>query len=302
MTDQSAPTNGSANRHSNPLVSFLRHYGPIPASDNMYDELIQAEIAKHGIDPPIGIDAARLPDLLANFASEAPRNVILTGTAGDGKTYHCRRVWQEFGGDPHTWQRGEKIVRLNLPGSGRELVVVKDLSELSAADKLSLVPGLMAAIAGETPEVVYLVAANDGQLVATWRSHAEAVEPARMEQYRVLEGMLVEGRVEDDRVDLLLFNLSRLDASEHFDALVEQLVEHPQWSRCSGCDLIAADGRTTCPILINRDLLRRSRGASTFRDRLKDLLRLAGTNRMHLPIRDLLLLAVNVILGDQQPG
>jgi hypothetical protein len=32
------------------------------------------------------------------------------------------------------------------------------------------------------------------------------------------------------------------------------------------------------------------------------LLRLAGANRMHLPIRDLLLLGVNIILGDQQAG
>ena len=30
--------------HTNGLISFLRHYGPISASDNMYDELIQAEI------------------------------------------------------------------------------------------------------------------------------------------------------------------------------------------------------------------------------------------------------------------
>ena len=36
--------------HTNALVSFLRHYGPIPASDNMYDELIQAVIERHGID------------------------------------------------------------------------------------------------------------------------------------------------------------------------------------------------------------------------------------------------------------
>ncbi|STI78206.1 Uncharacterised protein [Escherichia coli] len=35
---------------SNNLISFLRHYGPIPAGDNMYDELIQTEIEHYGIE------------------------------------------------------------------------------------------------------------------------------------------------------------------------------------------------------------------------------------------------------------
>ena len=42
--------------HINSLVSFLRHYGPIPASDNMYDELIQTEISRHQIGSPIQIE------------------------------------------------------------------------------------------------------------------------------------------------------------------------------------------------------------------------------------------------------
>ena len=86
--------------HSNSLISFLRHYGPIPASDNMYDELIQCEIERYAIDPAIHIDPARLDEVRSNFESATPRNVILTGTAGDGKTYHCRRIWEHFGGDP----------------------------------------------------------------------------------------------------------------------------------------------------------------------------------------------------------
>ena len=85
---------------SNGLISFLRHYGPIPAGDNMYDELIQTEIERHSIDPVIQITPARLKEAQENFGSKEPRNVILTGTAGDGKTFHCRQIWTAFGGDP----------------------------------------------------------------------------------------------------------------------------------------------------------------------------------------------------------
>ncbi|MYG01768.1 MAG: hypothetical protein F4173_05660, partial [Acidobacteriia bacterium] len=76
--------------HTNSLVSFLRHYGPIPAGDNMYDELIQAEIERYEIDPPIRIPPAHFADLLENFEGPVPRNVVRTGTAGAGKTSHCR--------------------------------------------------------------------------------------------------------------------------------------------------------------------------------------------------------------------
>src|SRR5690606_10177013 len=123
-----------------------------------------------------------------------------------------------------------------------------------------------------------------------------------LDDFKVLEKMLVEDRSATPQLRLRLYNLSRLDPSEHFDVLIEQVVEHPQWGACTGCELLAANGTTTCPIRVNRELLRGGRAKSAFRRRLGDLLRLAGANRMHLPIRDLLLLGVNIILGDQQVG
>lgn len=287
---------------ANNFVLFLRHYGPIPASDNMYDELIQIEINRHQIDPPIQIEPARLKDLIDNFEGAEPINVILTGTAGDGKTYHCRRVWEHFGGDKSQWQSGKKIATLNLPHTGKRLVIIKDLSELRDEEKASLIPELASAVSGTNRDAVYLVAANDGQLVASWRDWAEPTGGKAFSDFRSLEAMLVEDRIHDPSLRLRLYNLSRMDASTHFDALVDQVTEHSQWQGCQGCELINAAGTTSCPIRLNRELLRGGVTKSPFRQRLSDLLRLAGVNRMHLPIRDLLLLAVNIILGDQKAG
>ena len=50
----------------NGFVSFLRHYGPIPAGDNMYDELIQTEIERHNIAPAINIPPAKLKQVQEN--------------------------------------------------------------------------------------------------------------------------------------------------------------------------------------------------------------------------------------------
>jgi hypothetical protein len=262
----------------------------------MYDELIQTEIESYRIAPAIQIKPARLATLLENFSGNDPVNTILTGTAGDGKTYHCRRVWESFGGDPGIWQHGQKISELVLSASGKKLVIVKDLSELSVADKRGLFPQLAAAVAGDQSDQVYLVAANDGQLVASWRDWAESKGGSQFDNFRILEEMLVEERSEDKRLRLRLYNLSRLDAAAHFDALIDQVVEHPQWKACGNCP--SADDNA-CPILLNRERLRGEPATNPFRRRLSALLRLAGANRMHLPIRDLLLLGVNIILGDQ---
>ncbi|WP_419626279.1 hypothetical protein, partial [Thiolapillus sp.] len=118
----------------------------------------------------------------------------------------------------------------------------------------------------------------------------------------IIEDMLVEERTRDDALNLSLYNLSRLDASEHFEELIEQVAEHPQWSQCNRCNMLKSDGSTACPIRINRERLRHGNGGSVFRKRLGELMKLARANRMHIPIRDLLLLGVNILLGDRQSG
>tara|TARA_B100000674_G_scaffold74561_3_gene51580 strand:- start:40141 stop:41910 length:1770 start_codon:yes stop_codon:yes gene_type:complete len=266
----------------------------------MYDELIQSEVARHNIDPVIHIEPARLSEVIANFEQDNPNSTILTGTAGDGKTYHCRRVWEQFGGDADEWQQGKKIVEIELENSSLKLVIIKDLSELTEDEKAHWIPLVSASLAGENTEQVFLIAANDGQLLASWRDWAEATGGNAINVFKTIENMLVENIASGDELQLNLFNLSRLDASKHFDDLIEQIVEHPLWEQCQREQLLNQDGELKCPIEINRQLLRNTDGTSLFRSRIISLLKLASANRMHLPIRDLLLLCVNIILGDRK--
>lgn len=285
---------------SNGLISFLRHYGPIPAGDNQYDELIQILIDRYGIDPVIHINPPWLKKVQVNFESPEPCNVILTGTAGDGKTFLCRQIWTVLGGCLDRWNAGKKIVSLTLPSCGMILNIVKDLSELTQNEKNSMLANLAKSVAGKSTENVYLVAANDGQLLASWRDWSDSQGGDENKIFRIVEDMLVEERKRDDALNLILYNLSRLDAADHFQELIEQVVEHPQWSQCEGCDMLNTDGSTTCPIRINRERLRNGSDESVFRKRLGELIKLARANRMHIPIRDLLLISVNIIFGDQR--
>ena len=83
-----------------------------------------------------------------------------------------------------TWR---EIVNLALPNSEKRLRIIKDLSELEGKDKQDLFPDLAAAVAGENERNVYLVAANDGQLIASWREWAESNKPQYFANFEQLK-------------------------------------------------------------------------------------------------------------------
>ncbi len=284
--------------HRNQFVSFLRSYGPSAASDAMYDELISDEIDRFHVSPPIEIKPSRLDELLENFESKSPTNVILTGTAGDGKTYHCRCVWEKYGGAPKDWSSGKKVFSLILPESNKKLTIVKDLSELTIEEKEDLIPRVSHSICSESENDIFLIAANDGQLIATWRQwkQREATEQAER-VFSTIEDLLVEGHVHDSKYSLDLYNLSEQDVSERFQQLTDAVVGHEMWSSCEGCELFETDGTTRCPIRVNRSRI--GAESSLFRQRLGQLMVLAGANQFRIPIRDLLLLITNILLGVQ---
>ena len=68
-----------------------------------------------------------------------------------------------MGGSATDWNRGDKIQTLNV--NSREIVIVKDLSELRAEESAELLDRMAADVAETNPPRVYLIAANHGQLL-----------------------------------------------------------------------------------------------------------------------------------------
>ena len=227
--------------------------------------------------------------MLDNFRSTVAKSVILTGTAGDGKTYYCREIWAEFGGSAEDWQTDNKIQQLTL--GDRQLVVIKDLSELILEEKRSLLPQIASAITGEDTATVYLIAANDGQLVEAW---AEAAQTAGLETVRqAIEELLVGDLRELEGFQVKLYNLSRQSAAVLFPRILDAVLNHPGWGTCDQC----AYQNQGCPIWQNKQRLEGTETDQATRERLTDLLALCELNEMHLPIRQLLLLVANTLLG-----
>lgn len=292
--------------YNNPLVGFLRSYGPSALADSLCDEHVQSAVEQHGVRP-IEIPAPRLDEIREALLGDTPRNVILTGTAGDGKTYHIRKFYLEcLKGDRALWPGEDGILETTLP-NGQKLRIIRDLSEVGDMLKGSEIKHVTRCLTGADPDTLYLMAANDGQLLKFWRDAMEAVQPGKDRDafsnvHSSLAGMLHKDLTADPDSGLVLklINLSRSTTAVTFDSVLDAILGHESWTACVQCSASRqGDGR--CPILINRDLLLELPDGGycgNFRRRLRQALRVASANDQHVPIRQLFTLTVNIILGD----
>lgn len=273
----------------NPLVDFLRSYGPLPSSNAQFDEHVQRTAERKNVEP-IHVSAPKKEALKDSWQQPAPPTVVLTGTAGDGKTYTCRRALEEAGADMTGWASA-KILDVDVPGAGT-VRVIKDLAELTDEEKAEVYDAFASSISGEGgPPLV--IASNDGQLVAF--VHQFAGRHARGDSIdATIRSMLVEETEEAAGYDLRLFNLSRQPHDRLFAEVVEAIVGHPDWERCTDCALFEAN---SCAIRRNLSLLTAD-GDTSLKRRLSQLIKLAALNGTHLPVRQLLLLCSNILLGD----
>jgi hypothetical protein len=118
----------AANPPASAWVRFLRSYGPTPNNTNLFDEYVTGALGRAKVQPII-LSSPLLEKIKARVASGEPGSILIAGTAGDGKTYHCRSLWTFLGGDSRDWSDHSTVKELTL-SDGRRAVFVKDLSEL----------------------------------------------------------------------------------------------------------------------------------------------------------------------------
>lgn len=290
----------------NPLVTLLAQYCPSAANEAAFDESVQTAAERLGIRP-LEVPPSILRLVLELLQRDDPDNVILTGTAGDGKTHICRKVYQHLN---NQWERtwGSRIVTTRLP-SGKKLVIVKDFTELGDRDQARVLARLSASLFDEDRryDEVFLIAANEGILMrkTTWNELSDFCKEIVKEQsskqwlellHNELTGMLMEGRSRSSRSNLSVFDLSLSSSADNLEQVLEAVLKHEAWLNCEECSARTSGSNRGCPVFENRERLLRP----LVQKRLRELVELCEFNNEHLTMRHLLMLVANALVGNSE--
>jgi hypothetical protein len=271
-------------------VRFLRSYGPTPQNLTMFDEYVSGAVGRAKVQP-IRLATPLLDDMVQHIESKAPGSMLIAGTAGDGKTYHCRALWARLGGDPKAWSAKGNIKELRLR-DGRLAVFIKDLSEFNGQESDMPLQRLEDSVLGGDDSEVLVVAANHGQVLDRLRDLGK--RQGRRHPLRTpLQECFLQAGPAPDR--LAVFDLSRTTTRKTFEEIAKAVAGHPEWDNCSRCSLRTSG--TVCPIDENRRRLLGEADGGQLAGRLGDLIEIARLNGRHLPVRDLLALCANIVLG-----
>lgn len=271
-------------------IRFLRSYGPTPNNLNLFDEYVTDALNRAKVQP-ISLSSPHLEAMQHRASSGGLGSILIAGTAGDGKTYHCRSLWLSLGGTENAWSAPELVKTLNLM-DGRRAVFVKDLSELNDEQSDAVLDLLEHSVLGEEDTKFVVIAANHGQILERLRdlgARQNRIHPLRKP---IQEAFLISGQLPER---LALYDLSRTAHRQSLEEVILAVAGHPEWQNCKRC-ILHAEGRV-CPIYENRNRLMGSVNGVRFADRLGDLVETSRLNGWHLPVRDLLALVSNIILG-----
>ena len=281
---------GVGNTPASVWVRFLRSYGPTPQNLTMFDEYVSGAISRAKVQP-IQLATPLLEDMVKHIQSKAPGSMLIAGTAGDGKTYHCRALWTRLGGDPKAWAAKGNVKELRLV-DGRLAVFVKDLSEFNGQDSDLPLQRLERSVLGGDDSEIVILAANHGQILDRLRN-LDKRQGGRHPLRNPLQECFLQAGPAPDR--LAVFDLSRVTTRKTLEEVAKAVAAHPGWDNCSRCSLNA--GGKVCPIDENRRRLLGESDGGQLASRLGDLVELARLNGLHLPVRDLLALCSNMVLG-----
>lgn len=271
-------------------VRFLRSYGPTANNLTMFDEYVADALGKAKVQP-IHLSTPLLEKMVHHIEEKTPGSLLIAGTAGDGKTYHCRALWARVGGDPKIWAAKGNVKEHRL-ADGRLAVFIKDLSEFNGEESDLPLQRFEQSVLDMDDSEIVILAANHGQLLDRLRDLGKRQGRAHPLRKPLQECFLQAGPAPER---LAVFDLSRTTSRKTLDEVAKAVTSHPDWEKCGLC-LMKSDGKI-CPIDENRRRLLGESDGGQLASRLGDLVEIARLNGLHLPVRDLLALCSNIVLG-----
>ena len=220
-------------------IRFLRSYGPITINENMYAENITKLSAAYGI-PELRFQHPLQSEIFGSVdpANGSITNVVLTGTAGEGKTWLCYRLWEKFGGDVSELDEGlsYRPMIVQSPTGPVTIHFIFDLSGLApekeqawVPERLDLLKNFVASLAGHGSEY-FVVACNDGKLVHICQRLTQECPDASLTQMRSdFDELLATNKRTLPGRRLLFLNMSCVRSVDLFQLAVDALFTRPEW-------------------------------------------------------------------------
>jgi hypothetical protein len=274
----------------NKWITYLEGY--CQGKNQIQDEYVRKVASSLGLDEPLNIKFAWQKQITDQFESKETNSVIiLTGTAGDGKTKLCRDIVKQMDGISFIEEKWNS--QSYFCTSGR--TIVKDFSELSY-EKTAVIQELIDIIRLGKANKQILIAVNDGILVEeidSFISSAVDKESVRIatQLKEIIEDKINLGFSTTDKQELIkLINLSKLDARENFSLILDEILNHSGWDACNSCE---GKKSKICPIYKKYNLLK----TKAIRENLSNIILLLQLNNEHFTIRELLNLVTNTLLA-----
>ena len=285
-------------------IRFLRGYTPTTQNDNMVTEKIANLVSRYKIDQirfEHPLEASLFPLFFMENGNRKPitslKNIILTGMAGDGKSFLCYALWNKlFNSEPPKEKLSERSV--NWEGSPLKIKFIFDFSAFFTPRDNKSVPDEVLQLLEEfaesvfnpkAPETIFIIAINDGQFAELWKRLPTSSTACLLAD--LITEMHATSR-QDCEHRLSFFNLSLIPTSDLFRKVYEALISRSEWDECLSHPEVKEFGLYS-PLVRNFHALR----SRQYMSRLQDLISLSDGCKRHIPIRELLMWLSNGLLG-----
>ncbi|MHC1763383.1 MAG: hypothetical protein AB9869_03610 [Verrucomicrobiia bacterium] len=279
-------------------IRLLRAYGPVADNEAMQAEHVDKLAAYLGI-PKIAFEHPARKLLLECFPKNTGsfRNVVLTGTAGEGKTSLCFELVKALTDCSPKGSNGVEKISVTTPVGARKITLIYDVTawrrktEGHLSKEHVAILERMAESAFRTGDEFFVLAVNDGQMHEVFR----AVPPDAPELIRKLEKSLIalHANSESDCGDRLrLINLSMVPSEQITELCLTAVLERSEWS--------CFQEESENPLFLESSSISRNfraLSAPQVRAKLLMLARIADVTGHHLPTRGVLCLLANALLG-----
>jgi hypothetical protein len=282
-------------------IKLLRGYGPLAGNNateaenvDSYTKLLKMERLSFRHPARDQLDAR-----LLNVAAEQRPTILITGTAGDGKTTLCYEILTILTGSKPASMAPDGIETFNIL-DGSQLDLIRDLTgwrkrnaDNTLTDDRVKQLELIASHAAGGAHRPTIIAVNDGQMHEVYRALPKYASENLCRFFAEAVRLHSHGLSESESLPLFyLIDLSSITSEVLMKECINTILMRGEWQCLAGEAGDPLFGPES-PFAANYKIL----SLPHIQERLCDIARLADACHFHMPIRAILMLLSNALLG-----